>query len=646
MANAKIDQNYRRSLLAVLDDGSLTTEPVRANPITKRLLVSAVVTSNNTGIGNTIPGGTPGSVLFLDIGSTLAEDNDYFFYDPSIQSLAIGHNNPQANLHVIGTVRFDLGSDTTGDIYYRDSSGDLARLPIGTSGQLLTVAGGLPAWGSSSGSVGYDTIDENGASLIQRNILNFVNYFNVTDAAGKTNVDLDITAISSNLDLSSITGDINLSTQITGTLGVANGGTGATSLTGVLVGNGTSAISGTAISQGDLFYGSAAGTLSALPKNTSATRYLSNTGTNNSPAWALIDLSNGVTGTLSASNVNQSSLSLSSIGGQINLGTQVTGQLPLANGGTGANLTDPGANKLLGWDDTDNSVGFWTLGTGLTYTHATHTLSVSSTPSLYSVPDYDLVDMSGTGVKCALELSDGTFFIYTLTNANFNNYSISPDKTKVYKLTIAYTVGSNYNLTLEEYTGNGSGSIGTLATTYTGTSSHTVGNNNYEGGIFVNGSKLFVPLAANGSVSASYTEWTLSGTSLITPISAGMTYATTGDYRGSFYWFYDGTYYYIYNPPFSGLGNGRITRCSYASGVGFSPIASTPGVNLTGISSKLGTQSVYYIAVDNWCYMLLYYFKIEGGKVVNFCFPKLPSSTAASAVIVSGVLLANNVSAP
>jgi hypothetical protein len=52
-----------------------------------------------------------------------------------------------------------------------------------------------------------------------------------------------------------------------------------------------------------------------------------------------------------------------------------TGQLALTRGGTGANLSDPGANRLWGWDDTDNSIGFWTIGTGLSYDHASHTLS-------------------------------------------------------------------------------------------------------------------------------------------------------------------------------------------------------------------------------------------------------------------------------
>jgi hypothetical protein len=61
---------------------------------------------------------------------------------------------------------------------------------------------------------------------------------------------------------------------------------------------------GTTGSQGDLLYFSAANTLSNLAKNTSATRYLSNTGTDNNPAWAQINLANGVTGNLPVTNLN------------------------------------------------------------------------------------------------------------------------------------------------------------------------------------------------------------------------------------------------------------------------------------------------------------------------------------------------------
>lgn len=43
-----------------------------------------------------------------------------------------------------------LGGDATGDLYYRNSGGTFARLGIGSSGNLLTVSGGLPAWRSFS----------------------------------------------------------------------------------------------------------------------------------------------------------------------------------------------------------------------------------------------------------------------------------------------------------------------------------------------------------------------------------------------------------------------------------------------------------------------------------------------------------------
>lgn len=64
------------------------------------------------------------------------------------------------------------------------------------------------------------------------------------------------------------------------------------------------------VSQGDLLYGSAANVYSKLAKDTGSTRYLSNTGGSNNPAWA-----------------------------QVALGTGVSGTLPVANGGTGADNT-------------------------------------------------------------------------------------------------------------------------------------------------------------------------------------------------------------------------------------------------------------------------------------------------------------------
>lgn len=54
--------------------------------------------------------------------------------------------------------------------------------------------------------------------------------------------------------------------------------------------------------QGDILYASGTNTLAALAKNASATRYLSNTGTSNNPAWAQVNAANGLTGVVPVAN--------------------------------------------------------------------------------------------------------------------------------------------------------------------------------------------------------------------------------------------------------------------------------------------------------------------------------------------------------
>jgi hypothetical protein len=90
----------------------------------------------------------------------------------------------------------------------------------------------------------------------------------------------------------------------------------------ILRANGTNWVASTAtwpdtVAQGDLLYGSALNTVSGLTKDTNATRYLSNTGASNAPAWA-----------------------------QVALGTGVSGQLPIANGGTGQATATAGFDAL------------------------------------------------------------------------------------------------------------------------------------------------------------------------------------------------------------------------------------------------------------------------------------------------------------
>ncbi len=69
--------------------------------------------------------------------------------------------------NVIKGVTMTLGSDTTGDIYYRSAGGILTRLGIGSSGQGLVVSGGLPAWAS----VGSGTVTATGGALTANSVV-------------------------------------------------------------------------------------------------------------------------------------------------------------------------------------------------------------------------------------------------------------------------------------------------------------------------------------------------------------------------------------------------------------------------------------------------------------------------------------------
>lgn len=55
----------------------------------------------------------------------------------------------------------------------------------------------------------------------------------------------------------------------------------------------------------------------------------------------------------------------------VDISTDIVGQLPLANGGTGANLSDPGADRIMFWDDGAGAVTFLSAGTGLQITGTT-----------------------------------------------------------------------------------------------------------------------------------------------------------------------------------------------------------------------------------------------------------------------------------
>jgi hypothetical protein len=73
-----------------------------------------------------------------------------------------------------------------------------------------------------------------------------------------------------------------------------------------------------AATQGDLIFASATNAFIVLAKDANATRYLSNTGTTNNPAWAQVNLANGVTGDLPFANLTQiAGLSVLGVAGNV-----------------------------------------------------------------------------------------------------------------------------------------------------------------------------------------------------------------------------------------------------------------------------------------------------------------------------------------
>ena len=68
-------------------------------------------------------------------------------------------------------------------------------------------------------------------------------------------------------------------------------------------------------------------------------------------------------------------------------GTKATAPLSLADGGTGSVLADPGAHRLLGWDETENLTKWFIIGSGLSYDQATDMLSATGGTAAAAAPD-------------------------------------------------------------------------------------------------------------------------------------------------------------------------------------------------------------------------------------------------------------------
>ena len=141
------------------------------------------------------------------------------------------------------------------------------------------------------------------------------------------------------------------------------------------------------IVQGDLIYGSAASTTTRLPKDTNATRYLSNTGASNNPAWSQVNISNGVTGNLPLANGGTNATLAASNGGV--LYSDASALAILTGNGTADKILLSGASVAPTWStatypETSGSNGYLLLSDGTNWFADNSTTTTVATKAAFS----------------------------------------------------------------------------------------------------------------------------------------------------------------------------------------------------------------------------------------------------------------------
>ncbi len=236
--------------------------------------------------------------------------------------------NSSGNLNLSGSISsgglsLTLGSDATGDIYFRNSSGNFSRLGIGTNGKGLVISGGLPSWQSLPGGGGADGnwVFFNGSGIHQATTTNQVligasstTTLNIFETIGSGyfsgNLGIGTTTPGSILSLGN-TGNntISISATATSTFGSGlNIRTGCFSVAGVCVGGGSGGVTAVTGAYPILSSGGATPAISIAFGTTTSNTWAGTQIFTNAPTLAsfagLVGANAGVTYAVSTSTLN------------------------------------------------------------------------------------------------------------------------------------------------------------------------------------------------------------------------------------------------------------------------------------------------------------------------------------------------------
>jgi len=256
---------------------------------------------------------------------------------------------------ITATAAFDALNPmtTVGDIIYEGTGPSATRLGIGSTGQVLTVSGGIPSWASpasnvssiSFGSTGLTpstattgavtvagtlaaTSGGTGLSAYTTGDIIYASATNTLSALA--DVATGNALISGGVGVAPLWGKIGLTTHVSGTLPVANGGTNASSA-GITAFNnitGYSATGATGTTTGNLVFDTAPTFVTSINGGTTFSAFASSTA-----------LTIGFTGTGTASTTNISTAALTgAFAKTVNIGT----------GGTTGSTTGVNINTSVG----------------------------------------------------------------------------------------------------------------------------------------------------------------------------------------------------------------------------------------------------------------------------------------------------------